>query len=648
MTTWVPPSPLRKAISPLEPTGASTILAAVQGAATTVGYGPDMAVADLADILAHADRRTLAAVVTHLAGDPNAIADLRDRAHIEAKATEVLPPYLNGERAPQPPTDEVLQAAMNLAVGAEVPATYREYVREQTGIGPIPHVPPLNAPDGYHVLIIGAGVTGVLAARTLDGLGLHSYTIVDKNPEAGGTWWVNQYPGCRVDTPSLLYSYTFDQDPGWPEHFSRQPELLKYVKRTAEQANIGDRMRCSTEVAAMQWDQDRTQWHVELVGANGERSTMWADAVIAALGILRVAKYPQIPGLESFAGPAMHSTAWDKSVDLTGKRVGLIGTGASANQILPSIAPIAGEVVVFQRTAHWMMSHPKYGKALEGIERELFEAIPTYREWNRFSEGWKFGDGVTDAVKIDPRWHSEDGRSISAANDKLRAVLTEYILSQVEDRPDLADKVMPNFPPYAKRLLVDNGWFQALKRENVRLETAPIQEITPDGVTTAAGHEQLDVLALATGFKADTVLWPMQVTGVGGVDVTAKLEENPEAYLGISVEGCPNLFLTPGPNGVLGHAGSGVLFAECHVRYIMECLRAMFESGKRTMTVKPEALRTYTEEICAELPSFVQSIESVDNWYRGGRDRVTTIAPKTVLQFWSDTRRPKPEAYDFA
>ncbi|MFN0025706.1 MAG: flavin-containing monooxygenase [Acidimicrobiales bacterium] len=607
-----------------------------------------MAVADLADILAHADRRTLAAVVTHLAGDPNAVPDLRDRAHIEAKATEVLPPYLNGERTPEPPTDEVLQAAMNLAVGAEVPATYRDYVREQTGIGPVTPLQPLHAPDGYHVLIIGAGVTGVLAARTLDELGLHSYTIVDKNPEPGGTWWVNQYPGCRVDTPSLLYSYTFDQDPGWPEHFSRQPELLKYVKRTAEQANIGDRMRCSTEVAAMRWDGERTQWHVELRSAGGESSTMWADAVIAALGILRVAKYPQIPGLESFAGPAMHSTAWDKSVDLTGKRVGLIGTGASANQILPSIAPIAGEVVVYQRTGHWMMSHPKYGKALEGIERRMFEAIPTYREWNRFSEGWKFGDGVTDAVKIDPSWHSEDGRSISEANDKLRAVLTEYILSQVEDRPDLADKVMPNFPPYAKRLLVDNGWFQALKRDNVRLETAPIKEITPDGITTAAGHDQLDVLALATGFKADTVLWPMQVTGVGGVDVTQRLEDNPEAYLGISVADCPNLFVTPGPNGVLGHAGSGVLFAECHVRYIMECLRATFDSGKRTMTIKPEALRAYTEEICAELPSFVQSIESVDNWYRGGRDRVTTIAPKTVLQFWTDTRRPKLEAYDFA
>ena len=607
-----------------------------------------MVVPDLADILAHADRRTLAAVVTHLSGDPHAIPDLRDRAHIEVKATEVLPPYLNGEKVPSPPTDEVLQAAMNLAVGAEVPATYRDYVREQTGIGPLVPLAPLHAPDGYHVLIIGAGVTGVLAARTLDELGLHNYTVIEKNPEPGGTWWVNRYPGCRVDTPSLLYSYTFDQDPGWPEHFSRQPELLKYVKRVAEQSNIGDRLRCNTEVATLVWHADKAQWEVELRDADGVSSTVWADAVIAALGILRVAKYPQIPGLEDFAGPAMHSTTWDPSVDLTGKRVALIGTGASANQILPAIAPIAAEVVVYQRSAHWMMSHPKYGKALDGIERRLFDAIPTYREWNRFSEGWKVGDGITDAVRIDPGWHSEDGRSISAASDKLRAVLTEYILSQVEDRPDLADKVMPNFPPYAKRLLVDNGWFQALKRDNVRLVTSPIKEITATGVTTANGHDEVDILALATGFKADTVLWPIQVTGAGGVDITARLEENPEAYLGMSVADCPNLFVTPGPNGVLGHAGSGVLFAECHVRYIVECLRAMFDRNKSAIVIRPEALAAHMEQLCADLPTFVQSIDSVDNWYRNGRDRVTTIAPKTVLQFWLDTRSPVLDAYQLS
>jgi 4-hydroxyacetophenone monooxygenase len=604
-----------------------------------------MPTSELAEIIAHADRRTLAAVVTHLSGDPNAVPDLRDRAQIEAKAAEVLPAYLDGGRTVQPPDDVVLQAAMNLAVGKEVPAHYRSLVREQTGIGPFVAPAPLHAPEGFHVVIIGAGVTGILAALQLERLGLTNFTVLEKHPEPGGTWYANQYPGCRVDTPSLLYSFTFDQDPGWPEHFSRQPELLRYVKRVADSGNFGDRLRCSTEVEAMTWDEDAAVWHLELRGPDGEQTTMTANAVIAALGILRVAKYPDIAGRERFAGPALHSAHWDSSVALGGQRVGIIGTGASANQIVPAIAPVVSELVVYQRSAHWLISHPKYGKALDGVEKELFD-LPAYREWNRFSESWKFGDGVTPMVKVDPDWPYLE-RSVNADNDKLRAQLVDYIESEVGDRPDLLDKVMPTFPPYGKRMLIDNGWFQALRRDNVRLETAPIVEITETGVTTRRGHDDLDVLVYATGFKADKVLWPIQVTGRDGVDVTRRLDEAPEAYLGIAAADCPNLFITPGPNGILGHGGNGVFFAECHVRYIVECLRLLFDRKASSMTVRPEVLRAFVADLEERLPFFVQSLTTFDNWYRGDRDRVTTIAPKSVLEFWDETRSPDPDAYQF-
>lgn len=600
----------------------------------------------LAEILAHADRRTLAAVVTHLAGDPDAVPDLRDREQIEAKAAEVIPPYLSGERQVEPPSDEVLQAAMNLAVGAEVPAAYRPIARESAGIGPILPPAPLNAPEGFHVLIIGAGVTGVLMARVLNQLGLTNFTVVDRNAEVGGTWYVNQYPGCRVDTPSMLYSYSFDPDPDWPEHFSHQPELQRYVKQTAERSGLGGRLRCNTEVDAMTWDEDASAWQVDVHDtASGATERITAHAVVAAMGILRVPKLPDIPGRERFAGPALHTALWDKTVELAGKRVGVIGTGASANQVVPAISPIVDQLVVYQRSAHWMMSHPKYGKFLDGLEKDLFE-IPTYREWNRFSEGWKFGDGVTPMVTIDPTWpHLE--RSVNEANDKFRAVLTEYIESQVGDRPDLMAKVVPNFPPYGKRLIVDNGWYQALRRPNVRLETSPIQEITETGVTTGAGHDQLDVLVFATGFQADKVLWPIQVTGRGGVDITARMEADPEAYLGLAALDAPNLFITPGPNGILGHGGNGMMFAECHVRYIAESLRLLFDKGARSMAVTPEALAAYNADLFEKLPTFVQSLTTFDNWYRGDRDRVIAIAPKSVVEFWNDTRAPDPEAYAF-
>ena len=602
---------------------------------------------ELSEIIAHADRRVLAAVVTHLSGDAGAVPDLRDRAQIEAKATEVLPPYLDGSATPVPPSDEVLQAAMNHAVGAEVPPDYRQMAREQAGIGPIEPLAPLVAPEGFHVLIIGSGVTGVLAARTLHQLGMDNFTVVDRNPEPGGTWYVNRYPGCRVDTPSMLYSYSFDQDPDWPEHFSRQPELLRYVKSVADRSGLGERLRNGTEVMAMTWDEPAACWQVDLRAvADGSTDRVAAHAVIAAMGILRVPKYPDLAGRERFAGPALHTAEWDTSVSLEGKRVAVIGTGASANQVVPAVAPIAEKLVVFQRSAHWMMSHPKYGKQLQGIEKALFQ-VPTYREWHRFSEGWQFGDGVTPLVKVDPDWpHLE--RSVNEASDRFRASLTEYLETQVGDRPDLMEKCLPNFPPYGKRLIVDNGWYQALRRDNVRLETSPIVEVTETGITTRAGHDDFDVLVFATGFQADKVLWPIQVTGRGGVDVTARMEAEPEAYLGLAAADAPNLFITPGPNGTLGHGGNGILSAECHVRYIMESLRLLFERGARSMVVTDEALAAYNEDLLAKLPTFVQSLTTFDNWYRGDRDRVIAIAPKSLLEFWNDTRRPDPAAYSFA
>jgi 4-hydroxyacetophenone monooxygenase len=607
----------------------------------------DSAPADLATLVKVADRRTLAAVVTHLTGDPGAVPDLRDKPGIQALALDILPPFVLGERVPEVPNDEVLQAAMDLAVGHPVSPEYRTLVREQTGIGPVVPLAPLDAPEGFHVAIIGAGVTGVLAARTLHRLGVTNITVLEKNAEPGGTWWQNTYPGCRVDTPSLLYSFSFDQDPGWPEHFSRQPELLRYVKRLASESELGERLWCGTEVKAMTWNGEEACWHLDLHHADGSTRQLSAHAVIAALGLLRVAKYPDIPGREDFAGPTMHSAHWDHSVSLEAKRVGVIGTGASANQIVPAIVPVAAEVVIYQRSPHWIISHPKYGKTLDGIEKQLFDTIPTYREWNRFSESWKFGDGVTPMVRVDPDWPYPE-RSVNEASDKLRAQLMAYIDAQIGDRPDLVDKIVPNYPPYGKRMLVDNGWYQALRRDDVRLVTSPIQRITSDGVVTTAGHDELDVLVYATGFKADRVLWPIQVTGAGGVDITARLEESPEAYLGIAPQDGPNLFITPGPNGTPGHGGNGIFAAECHVRYIVECLRTLFERKARSMTIRDEALRDYVDELCAELPHFVQSLPGFDNWYKGDRDRVTTIAPKSILRFWQDCRRADPDVYTYA
>ncbi len=599
---------------------------------------------DIPSLLASADRRTLAAVVTHLSGDPRAVPDLRDRAQIEELAARLLPSYLASEKTAGPPSEEVLQAAMNLAAGEKVPAEYGPMVREQMGIGPAVAPQPLNPPVDFHVVIIGAGVSGVLAGLKLDQMGLPSFTILEKNPEPGGTWWQNSYPGCRVDTPSLLYSYSFAPDRGWPEHFSHQPDLLNYVKDIVATHNFSDRLQCNTSVEVMTWNDENATWELDIRRSDGSASHIRANFVIGATGLLRISKLPEIDGVNDFAGPSFHSTHWNHDVNLVGKRVAVIGTGASANQIVPAIAPITSEVLIYQRTPHWMLSHPQYGKALSGLERMLIDKIPTYLSWFRFRQFWQIGDPILPTLRVDPSWPYPE-RSVNAANDKLRSQLTEYVKMQLGNRPELIEKVLPSYPPYGKRMLLDNGWYQALLRDDVRLISEPIQRITADGVTTSAGHEKVDVIVFATGFDTGRVLWPIQVTGRGGVNVREQLDERLEAYQGVAIEHCPNLFITPGPNGTPGHGGSGIFFAECQVGYIIECLRAMFDHKWKRMEVRGEAVREFIDEVSAELEHYVWSLPGISNWFRGSRNRVTTLIPKRLVDLWQESKTPKLNDY---
>jgi 4-hydroxyacetophenone monooxygenase len=600
--------------------------------------------AELAQLLSTADRRTLAAVVTHLSGDPHAVPDLRDRPQIEALARELLPAFLAGTRQIESPSDDVLQAAMTLGAGEPVPSPYAPLVREQMGFGPHPDITPLNPPPGFNVAIIGGGVTGLLAGIMLTRLGLESFTILEKNPEPGGTWWQNTYPGCRVDTPSLLYSFSFDVDPGWPEHFSHQPELLAYVKRTVEAHSLDQRLRCGVEVAEMSWDDDAAEWVLSLRSADGSTEQTRANFVIGASGLLRIARWPDIQGRDDFAGPSFHSAYWDHSVDVSGKRIAVIGTGASANQIVPAISPVAGEVVVYQRSPHWMMSHPQYGKAIAGTERWLVDHVPTYKEWYRFRQFWAFGDSILDNIRIDPDWPYPE-RAVNAANDRLRAQLTEYIETQLADRPELVDKVVPNYPPYAKRMVVDNGWYQALRRDNVRLVTAPIKRITTSGIETAAGHDDVDIIAFATGFYTNRVLTPIQITGKGGVDVRQRLDDNPEAYNGMALADCPNLLMTYGPHGVPAHGGNGMFFAETAIGYITECMRAMFDRGWRRLEVRPEAVRAYSDQADADVERYVYSVPGVTSWFRGDRDKATQVVARKLIDLWQESKAPDLSAY---
>jgi 4-hydroxyacetophenone monooxygenase len=608
-------------------------MAAVSGSSSTLTGEPFGAA------FAAADRRTLAAVVTHLSDDPRVITDLRDRAEIEAVAARVLPPYLDGTKKVQPPGESVLAAAMSLAAGESVPVEYGPLVRSQMNIGPVDEDIPLSPPAGFSIVIIGAGLTGVLIALRLQQLGVRSFTILERATHPGGTWCHNTYPGCRVDTPSLLYSYSFDPDPGWSEYFCKQPELYGYVERSIERGGLADRLRCGVGVESMTWDERDAMWTLALRRADGGTEKLRTNFVIGATGLLHLPRWPNIPEREVFRGPSIHTALWDHNVDLAGKRVGVVGTGASANQVVPALAPEAAEILVFQRNPQWIISHPQYGKKMEGAERWLVDCVPTYSQWYRFRQFWVFGESIFDQIRVDPEWPTPR-RSINQSNERLRKKLIQYIESELEGRPDLIAKTIPDYPPYTKRMVVDNGWYRALKRQNVRLVTSPIQRIRPQGIETADGREFLDAIVYATGFHTNRVLAGIDVSGSGGANIRTRLDTAPEAYHGTAVPNCPNLLVTFGPFGIPGHGGNGIFFAECAVEYIMQCLRGMFDRSWSRLVVRPEAVRAYTDEMTEAVKGYVWNIPGVTSWYKGDSDNPSVVHPKRLLDFWREAKAP--------
>ena len=372
-----------------------------------------------------------------------------------------------------------------------------------------------------HVVVIGAGMSGLLAAHRLQQAGV-SFVVLEKDADVGGTWFENTYPGCRVDNPNHNYSYSFAQRHDWPLHYSTQDVLLDYLRRCADEFGLRDHIRFGTEV--------------ESAIVVGRRPPVDGTRPAARIGALRpdrgrrrhqrgrAAQPPLVPspstGATRSPASSFHSARWDHDVDLRGKRVAVIGTGASAVQFVPEIAGDVGELLVFQRTPPWFGFTPEYHDPVPDGLRWLYAHVPYYSEFNRFWMFWKMGDGSLPGVRVDPDWEG-DGASVNAMNDMMRMVLTNGIEGHFADRPDLLEHVVPRYPPGAKRLLRDNGvWPAALQRDTTSLITTPIRAITATGIVTDDGVEhEVDVIVYGTGFQASRFLTPMRVTGRGGVDL---------------------------------------------------------------------------------------------------------------------------------
>ena len=374
--------------------------------------------------------------------------------------------------------------------------------------------------------------------------------------------------------------------------------------------------------------------------AAGREATGDANAVITAVGQLNRPSIPALAGLEEFAGAKFHTARWDHSVDLTGKNVVMIGTGASGMQVGPSIAPTVGHLTIFQRSAHWAVYNANYHRPVGAGKTAALKLIPFYAKWYRFQLLWASSDGLHPSLHVDPDWSTPD-QSLNETNQKFRDTLIEYIRGQVNGDEALLAKVVPPYPPYGKRMLRDNYWYKMLTRDNVDLVTDPIERITPDGVVTKTGEFwPADVLVLATGFEAQRMLAPMHVEGRGGETIRDLWgDDNPRAYLGITVPAFPNLFMLYGPGTNLAHGGSAIYHSECQVRYIMQCLRELLETGARAMEVKQEPHDRFNEYLDATHAKMVWAHRGVGNWYKNKQGRVVTNSPFRLVDYRAMTEQ---------
>lgn len=476
------------------------------------------------------------------------------------------------------------------------------------------------------VAIVGAGFGGLCAAIRLRESGVQSLVILERSGEVGGTWRDNVYPGCACDVPSHMYSFSFAPNTQWTRPYPQQQEIQDYILRVTQQYALRPLIRFNSDVQALHWLADQACWTVELSG----QEPLLARHVVLATGPLNKPAIPDIPGMGSFAGESFHSGYWRHDVDLKGKRIAVVGTGASAIQFVPEIAPDAAQVDVFQRTAAWVV--PRFDNPYGALRRWAYRWVPGLQRLSRWRVYW-FNEWIGMGFMGSKRMQA-----------MLRRLAGVHLRRQVAD-PAMRQALTPDFNPGCKRLLISNTWFPALQRPNVRLVTQAVAGIAPNGVVGADGTVYpCDVIIWGTGFKATEFVAPMRVYGEGGAGDVAVPElaqtwrTQPAATrLGITVAGFPNLFLLVGPNTGLGH-NSIIFMIECQVDYIVRALASLRERGHDTLRLRPEVQQDDYQLNQRKMQDTVWA-SGCKSWYQNADGHIDTLWPGYTWEYWLKTRR---------
>ncbi|MDP9823359.1 flavin-containing monooxygenase [Nocardioides massiliensis] len=481
-------------------------------------------------------------------------------------------------------------------------------------------------PQHVNTFVVGAGFAGVALAIKLDEAGERNYLVAERGDDVGGTWRDNTYPGAACDVPSQLYSYSFALNPTWSRSFSPQPEIQAYIQRVAQDAGVLDRFRFGVEVEEARWDDESLRWRIRT--SAGE---LTADVVVSASGALSEPRLPDIDGIDSFGGEIFHSAQWDHDADLKGKRVAVIGTGASAIQIVPEIAKTAGHLDVYQRTAPWVI--PRHDRAYTRAERLAFRHLPGVQRLYRTAIYW----GRECYVPAFAFW--------PPLTLPAKLLATSNIAKHIPD-PELRRKVTPNFRIGCKRILISNTYYPALVQDHVDLVTDPISKVTPTGIVTADGTErEVDVLVVATGFHTTDMPIAHQVVGRAGRTLAEEwAEDGVAAYKGATVHGFPNLFFLVGPNTGLGHS-SMVFMIESQVAYVVDALATMRARDLVTVEPKRGEQDAWNADLQRRMKRTVWNTGGCSSWYLDEHGRNVTLWPRSTFAFRRLTQAFDPAAY---
>jgi 4-hydroxyacetophenone monooxygenase len=578
------------------------------------------------------------------------LTNASDAALLQSKAAEFLKSYRDSgaDDIPVGPADR-LPRSLSLSCGEEIAASELEMWLEQLAIDPWARglvwrqQPQPKRLQEFSVVVIGAGAGGLGAAVQLKQAGV-PYVVIEKNAGVGGTWFENRYPGARVDSPSRTYTHIFGADFEYPNPFCEQNENEKYFNWVTDKFGVRENIEFNTEVKSVIWDEDAKVWEIEAVGPDGPR--VWhANAVISGVGFLARPNIPNLEGLATFEGPAFHTARWPGDLDLTGQRVAVIGSGCTSYQLIPELVKMAGHTYLFQRTPNWCFDVAGYRSPFPPQVNWLDRNLPYFTNFTRFRVSWLYGpDSLGAAFTADPAF--KDVHTRSAVNKRARDSRLEFLQRKFADHPEMVEKMLPIAPPFSSRpVLVDSDYsvYDALLRDDCTLVTDGIRRIKENGIEVESGSEYpVDVIVLATGFKANDFLWPMEVRGRNGQLLEQLWEKDgARAYLGTMLPGFPNLFMIYGPN-TNATGGLGTFdFEEMVTRFALECIEHLVLEGKKSVDVTVDGYWKYNNELDRLEAMKIYKDPRANNYYQNEHGRSAGNSPFDIRQMWTWLRRPE-------